>query len=236
MQGQQMQPDHQLYYKQLVRHKFRDLKAFTFKGLLTPARVTRLYDGDTAWIAFFHDQRPVLHPFRMAGYNSPEMRPRLTVAHRSLHMAAAKVATERLGALLRQHANDVVWVRFMKEEKYGRLMGRMYIPYVDQPWEWRGDEACVNTWMVQNDYGKAYFGGRKMDFTKGELESIVAREEMPLEPLELPKPVYKMVRLDSADPQATAHEPGTAVAIQDKDFCTSMEDADAIVAAVESVS
>ena len=69
----------------------------------------------------------------------------------------------------------MVWIKFSKEEKYGRLMGKMYKVSPKSEVEFTGNELCLNDWMVEQGYGCSYDGGKKAGFTKKELEALIAK-------------------------------------------------------------
>ena len=171
-------------YNLLEKNNYKTLKPHTLKGLCLPAKVVDIYDGDTPWVVFYQQNVPQLRRFRMAGYNSPEMKPLLVAPYRDLHKQAALVAKDKLGNLLDAHTSErVVWIKFDREDKYGRALGDMYIPNKAEPDVWHGDELSVNKWMVANDYGKPYFGGRKTSWTKDELQTIVDKQYASVEGL-----------------------------------------------------
>jgi endonuclease YncB( thermonuclease family) len=71
--------------------------------------------------------------------------------------------------------SNCIWVRFTKEEKYGRLMGYIYLvdpknlAYYDE-----SSLCCLNSWMIDHSYAKEYNGKeKKPDWTKSELSHIV---------------------------------------------------------------
>lgn len=152
------------YYRQrkslreLQNTDFTSMELFTFKGLDTNAKVLSVYDGDTVTLVFKYKGIYIKDRFRMYGYDSPEMKPLKKIADRDLHIAAAKVAQKKLEELV---LNKVVRVVFSEEEKYGRLMGKLY-----------KDNLCINDWMVTSGLGLSYHGKTKTNFTTDHLEKI----------------------------------------------------------------
>jgi len=154
----------------LLTQSFETLQKFTFAGIVTKAKVVDVYDGDTVTIVFYHNNQPIKDSFRMLGYDAPEMKPRLNVPNRELHMQAARVAREKL---LSHVTGKLVWVRFTEEEKYGRLMGEMFHISSKSEDKFLGNEQNINDWMIKEGYGKAYDGGHKSEFTKTDLQKII---------------------------------------------------------------
>ena len=156
--------------KDLLKNSFDNLKKFTFEGIITKAKVIDVYDGDTVTIVFYFQDIPIKDTFRMIGYDSPEIKPRKDMQNRNLHITAAKYVKEFLKNKL---LNQIVWVKFSQEEKYGRLMGNMYLINPNSKNKFIGNEDCINELMVVNGYGKQYGGGRKSEFTDIELNNII---------------------------------------------------------------
>ena len=155
----------------LKSNDFRDVQKFTFNGLLTKARVTQVYDGDTITIVFYYRDHPVKDSFRMSGYDAPELHPKKD------HLLREK--TIHAGEITRQYISDlvldkVVWVKFDREEKYGRLMGRLYLTQDRQARQLTGTEVCVNDLMIGRGYGLPYNGGKKHEFTERQLDLIIS--------------------------------------------------------------
>jgi endonuclease YncB( thermonuclease family) len=159
----------------LMKGDFDDLKKFTFDGQLVQARVTDIYDGDTVTIVFYHGDDVVKYSFRMLGYDAPEIKPKKGTPNIDLHKQAAAVARDKLEERIESSSN-MVWIKFTKEEKYGRLMGHMYLVRRWGKRKFNGSETCLNDWMVEEGYGKPYDGGKKQDFTKKDLQAIMDKQ------------------------------------------------------------
>ena len=156
--------------KALEDGDFSKLPFFTFEGVLTLAKVVDVYDGDTITVVFMHENRPVKYHMRMSGYDSPEMRPPLSLPDREIFIKAATVVRDHVRASL---VGRVVWVKFEHEEKYGRLMGRVYVPR-DGSADFDESLPCVNDEMIKLGYGKPYKGGTKNPYNSREVSLIAA--------------------------------------------------------------
>ena len=141
--------------KLLYKTDFSDVPFFSFENIITKAKVVDVYDGDTITIVFYHNDIPIKDHFRMYGYDSPEMKPLLSLPNRTEHIEYAKRAKEKLSELV---LNKIVWIKFMKKEKYGRLMG---VVYNDSKKFIDNYENSINKFMVDNKFGKEYYGGKK---------------------------------------------------------------------------
>ena len=155
---------------ELIQNTFDDLPHFSFQGNTLIAKVTEVYDGDTATIVFYHLGQPVKHKLRLFGYDAPELKPLKSIPCRELHIQAAQAARDHLKS---QILGKLVWVKFCKEEKYGRLMGTIYLVKEDKIDCMCGQEIDMNQQMVGNGYGKAYGGGQKEQFCEEELNKII---------------------------------------------------------------
>lgn len=156
--------------KDLIKNTFEDLREFTFDGLITKAKIVDVYDGDTVTIVFYYKDMPIKDRFRIRGYDSPELKPRKDIECRTLHINAAKRARNFLIVKL---LNQIVWVKFSDEEKYGRLMGDIYFINPKSDNVFTGNEISISTMMLENGFGKQYGGGHKIEFTVDELKRII---------------------------------------------------------------
>ena len=59
----------------------------------------------------------------------------------------------------------MVWIKFSKEEKFGRCMGEISLK--------KYSGKSINTIMREQKYGKQYDGKKKEEFTKNDLLSII---------------------------------------------------------------
>lgn len=139
------------YYLNKKNNTNTDL--YTLEGLVLRAKVVDVYDGDTCTVIFKLNKRYEKHKVRMYGYDSPEMKPSRSDPNRDEIKKKAKYAKKLLEEKI---LNKIVILRCGKWDKYGRLLGSIYI-----------NGGCfsknenVNEWMVDNNFGKPYFGGKK---------------------------------------------------------------------------
>jgi endonuclease YncB( thermonuclease family) len=154
--------------KELEKNNFDDLDLFSFDGLVTKCKVVDIYDGDTVTIVFYYGNSPLKVKFRMLGYDTPEVKLHKSDINGELHKKAGLVVKEKLKAKI---LHKIFWVKFDKEEKYGRTMGELYEIY--DVHKFTGEEKSINKWVIDNKYGKVYSGGKKEGFTQEELEHII---------------------------------------------------------------
>lgn len=155
---------------ELKENTFENLKLFTFGNRETKCKVVDVYDGDTVTIVFFHNNTPIKVKFRMLGYDSPELKPLKNIENRDLHMKAADSAKNKLKEKV---LNKILWVVFGKGEKdkFGREIGELY--EISNPRKRLDTDVCINTWMVDNGFGKKFTGKeKKKEFSLQELNYI----------------------------------------------------------------
>ena len=141
------------------------VKRHTYAGNYKYCTFNHIYDGDTADIYFYHENRIIRNSFRFYGFDSAEMKPLLKEPNRELIIIKAKEDKEYLKHLL----NDKYLVVYlMKNEKYGRLMGNVWrvndILIPEDKLETHPeliDENKIDTLMINSNHGKPYFGGKK---------------------------------------------------------------------------
>jgi endonuclease YncB( thermonuclease family) len=124
---------------------------FSFAGYEGLAKVVEEYDGDTVRIAFIPHgaAAPIQYKVRMAGYDSPELHPRMTVPNRAQEMKAASDARDALRGKIGE--DGLVSIKCGAFDKYGRILVTMFAR----------DGTNINEWMLANGYGVAYGGGHK---------------------------------------------------------------------------
>lgn len=155
----------------LENSSFSNLKKFTFDGLTTKAKIVDVYDGDTVTIVFFYNGNPVKYAFRIIGYDAPEIKPKRMTPNRELHCEAAICVRNFLKERI---LGKVVWIKFSHEEKYGRLMGDIYLMRSDnEKYFSDANNVCISRLMINLGFGKEYNGGHKCDFTCDELRHII---------------------------------------------------------------
>jgi endonuclease YncB( thermonuclease family) len=146
----------------------------TFADRCCYARVVSVYDGDTIKILTRLDttERHWEYPLRVAGIDTPELRPSRALPDRDLHIRAAGIARDQLAAKL--PIGSIVRVVFHSEDKLGRLLGRIFT--VPRRRWWRREQSVdVSEWMIAEGLAHTYDGGTKTEFTREELEAIVAK-------------------------------------------------------------
>jgi endonuclease YncB( thermonuclease family) len=156
------------------RDDVKSMPRSTFAGYKCWGYVTDIYDGDTVTIAFKYGGTVLKHPFRLLGFDAPEIKPLTTIQFRSMHIQAAHVARDKLKELLATYKNFVV-VLFDKNEKYGRTMGTLWTGHIPTHEKDSFDAATINIneWCVEHGFGIAYDGGTKKDFTETQLRQII---------------------------------------------------------------
>jgi len=139
------------------------MEDFSFRGRRFAAKVVHVYDGDTIRIVFRDRGALVQYRARMAGYDSPEMKPRLDSPNRNKEVAAA---TDAKFALEGRISGKVVLVECGAADKYGRLLVTVYAPERGALTP-RPQLENINEWMLASGYGVPYDGGKKTRFGEG---------------------------------------------------------------------
>lgn len=143
---------------------------FTLAGKTLDAKVVDCYDGDTFQAVFAMGDQLWKFNCRMAGYDTPEIKPLKTKPNRDVEIANAVKAKQALlyhvcdtapvlepvmdkptmNAAIKRNTK-IIKLQCMEFDKYGRLL--VSVPL--------SESQTVNDWMVQKGYGYAYDGGKK---------------------------------------------------------------------------
>lgn len=126
-------------------------KLHTMNGRELWCKVIDVYDGDTVDIIFFQSNELLHYKLRLYGIDTPELKPLKSMTNRDNVIERARDAKKKLESLV---LNKVVYVRFKNEEKYGRLMGDIYLS--KSP-----GKKSVNQMMLDCGMAVPYFGQKK---------------------------------------------------------------------------
>jgi endonuclease YncB( thermonuclease family) len=132
---------------------------FSFNGLITYGKAVDFYDGDTFNIIISHYDSVYHFKARMFGYDSPEMKPSLSLENREEIKKNAVRAKNRLAELL--SAKDYFKVRCHEFDKYGRLLVSVMCDD-DATSSSHEFEHTVNAQMIKEGHGYSYHGGTKL--------------------------------------------------------------------------
>jgi endonuclease YncB( thermonuclease family) len=137
-------------YKQL-KESSKDIEMFTLEGRVVYAKVVDVYDGDTCKInMFLHGDVLKRFTVRMMGYDSPEMKTKDTT-EKKFGIRSKTVLTKLV-------LNKVVKLECLEFDKYGRILGRIYLKNKE------GLDFDVNSFMISNHLGYSYEGETKSKF------------------------------------------------------------------------
>ena len=142
----------------LNESSLKSVQCESFAGKSLPSKIVDVYDGDTCTINVFQDQRVKQFKFRLFGIDSPEMKPLKIQEDREIEKQCAMAAKEALKYIA---GNKIVLIDFVKEEKYGRLMGTIFLTknkYSDEK------VLNVNEWMIKEKFAVRYTGKSKQKF------------------------------------------------------------------------
>lgn len=146
---------------------------YTLDGVMCKGKVVSIYDGDTCTCNLLVSGNIIKHKIRLLGFDSPEIRPKLSVENRDEIIKNAKIARNYLASLVSDQEINLERGYSKKEfqslldcnkkiidvecgtwDKYGRLLATFT---TDND----GQQLCVNEVMVEKGYGYAYDGGTK---------------------------------------------------------------------------
>lgn len=145
-----MNPEDELINK--LKQADKTTPVFTLEGDMKLCKVVDIYDGDTIKVVFMDNNRINKWNIRMEGYDSPEMRPSRKLENRDEIKKKAVEAKNYLKSLI-MNENQLVYLKCGKFDKYGRLLGYVYIN--------QDDTESVNEMMIKNNHAYEYHGGTK---------------------------------------------------------------------------
>ena len=132
---------------------------YSFEGLTLHCLIYDVYDGDTCTIMYsyptnlpFSVERLQKRRLRLSGIDTPELRTK-----NQEEKTAGYEAKTYLSKLIK---NKIVTIKFEKEEKFGRLMGYIFLNIDGK----MGKMINVNQLMIEKGYAKEYHGEKKIPF------------------------------------------------------------------------
>ena len=133
---------------------------FSFNGIVTYGKAVDFYDGDTFNIIISYYDQIYHFKARMFGYDSPEMKPSLSLQNRDEIKKNAIYAKNRLTELI---GNKEYFKIYCHEfDKYGRLLVSIFRDDADADSETNYDfNRTINKQMIDEGYGYSYYGGTK---------------------------------------------------------------------------
>lgn len=126
-------------------------KLFTMNGTEMWCKIIDVYDGDTVDILFYMQSELRHNKMRLYGIDTPELKPLKNISNREDIIQKAHSAKSYLQSIV---LDKIVYVRFVNEEKYGRLMGYLYLSKEQQ-------KISVNQMLIDSGHAVEYFGGKK---------------------------------------------------------------------------
>ena len=142
--------------EEMLHNCDKNTPEFSLEGKIKLCKVVDVYDGDTCKVVFNLGNKVNKWSIRMAGYDSPEMRPSKKNENRDEEIKAAQEARDYLKGLV-QKDNQLVYIKCGEFDKYGRLLGTLYLH--------KNDAKSVNQMMIDNNHGYAYNGGTRREFS-----------------------------------------------------------------------
>lgn len=127
-------------------------KKFSLDKQTKLCKVVSVYDGDTCNVVFDHNGIINRWTIRMNGYDTPEMRPSKKLPDRDEIKKKAIESRDYLKSLIFNN-EQLVYIKCGEFDKYGRLLGEIYIN--------ENDDESVNSLMIKNGHGYEYHGGTK---------------------------------------------------------------------------
>ena len=148
-----------------LNQDFSTLKLFTYTGCNFQAKVTDIYDGDTITVVIFDHEYKKLK-LRLAGLDTPEIKPFLSIPNRDLHIECAKIVKTNVANII---LDKIIDLELKGEDKYGRLLGYVYY-----------NKKCINDMLIDKGYALPYDGKTKTEFSYYFLQNIILNEQKKL--------------------------------------------------------
>ena len=134
--------------RQLMNATYKETPKYTIKNYKTWAKVIRIYDGDSCYVALFIEDKMVKIPCRLQGIDTAEIR-----SDNPREVMHAKRAKEFLTNIV---SDKLMWVHIHKTEKFGRYLTTLYNN--------KTESINVSQLILGAGLGYEYNGGKKVEF------------------------------------------------------------------------
>lgn len=133
------------YIPYLLSIKDKDCNYFSLNGLTKTAKVVKVYDGDTITVIFQHKDEYNKWNCRIYGIDTAEIKTKNPEEKK-----AGLAAKDFLKNIILE---KIVTIECLDFDKYGRLLINLFY-----------NDKNIMKLMIENNYGKSYFGGTKEAF------------------------------------------------------------------------
>ena len=125
-----------------LQSQTEDVSMFSLDGLVTDAKVVKVYDGDTVHVVFKYFEKYYKWICRIAHVDTPELKTKNPEEKKLGYEVRDKLRELILEKVVKLHCHEF--------DKYGRLLVDIQI-----------DTIKVDEWLISNGYAKKYEGGTK---------------------------------------------------------------------------
>jgi endonuclease YncB( thermonuclease family) len=159
----------------LSENTFESLPLWGLEGEKMYGKVTKVIDADTIEIVVMIGGGPQKHRVRFIGIDTPELNPIKTVMHRDLQKKAAqKVCDFLIQTFSEIRIPNVVWVEFGKKDKFGRILGEVFIEDRDSDFPNLRSRISINKLLLDSNMAKPFGVGKRESWTQSQLENILS--------------------------------------------------------------
>ena len=140
------------------------IKMFSFEGKIKKGKCVNVYDGDTIKIVFPLQGELYRWNCRLTGIDTPELRTK--------NKKEKKFGYEVRDKLREKILNKMVSIKCGEFDKYGRLLGEIFIESDSQSGGGEKNNKSVNDWLIESGYAFKYDGGKKKNNWEEYLEKL----------------------------------------------------------------
>ena len=133
---------------------YKNTPLFSLNGLETDAKVLKVYDGDTLYVAINFQNSLCKFKCRLSRIDTPELR--------TTDEVEKKYALESKQYLVNKVENKIVKLKVNNNDKYGRLLVDIFV-----------DNVNINDLMIKEKYAIKYDGGKKIKFNEKDFQKIL---------------------------------------------------------------
>ena len=136
----------------------KKIKRFSLENERKLGKCVHVYDGDTIQVVFPLQTELFRWTCRLSGVDTPEIRTRNNIEKQFGYDVRNNLREKIL--------NKMVIIECGEFDKYGRLLGKIFLQEENNNQIGGGKNLSINDWLIENKYAFPYDGGKKQDWGK----------------------------------------------------------------------
>lgn len=129
--------------------QYKEIPFFDLKGWEGPAKVVKVYDGDTVTVVLYVGENPYKFRVRLEGIDTAEIKSKNPM-EKKVALETKTVTTDFIGD------DGIIWLTCNGKGKFGRILGKIF--------QSKDSNLCLNDFLITKGLAYSYNGGKRIPF------------------------------------------------------------------------